>query len=299
MKVSSKNSIITEKWPNFFIVGAPKAGTTSLYMYLRKISGIYMSPEKEPNYFSINYNPKKRITKIRDRGRYLKLFKNVNNEKIIGEASTSYLADPDAPKLIHQISPNAKILISLRDPVERKYSNYLMRFRNAGTQNSFHDEINLKEKNLTKNNESTVTKQQFYFQNVKRYFEMFGRNQVKIIFFEEFIKNPLTTINDILMFLELDSKLNSIENIKHNTFVTAKGPVAAFFLKITSYRIFRSIVQIFPSDSRTFLKNVLTKEQPKPEMDLKDRKTLVEYFKNDVEQLQNLLGRKLPWKNFS
>jgi len=173
-----------------------------------------------------------------------------------------------------------------------------MRFRNAGTQNSFHDEINLKEKNLTKSNKSIVTKQQFYYQNVKRYLEIFGRKQVKIIFFEEFVNDPLNTINNILMFLGLDCKLNSIENIKQNPFVTARGSVAVFLLKIRSYHIFRGIVQIFPSNTRTFLKNVLTKEQPKPEMDPEDRKLLVEYFKNDVEQLQNLLGSKPPWKNF-
>ena len=110
--------ILLERWPNFFIVGAPKAGTSSLYAYLNEIPGIFMSPKKEPNYFSENTIPNDHpIKPIRDKKKYLELFKGVKGEKIIGEASTSYLADPEAPKLIHEACPDAKILISLRDPV--------------------------------------------------------------------------------------------------------------------------------------------------------------------------------------
>ena len=87
-----------ECWPNFFIVGAPKAGTTSLYWYLRNITGIYMSSIKEPNYFSIKVRPKDYFLRpIRDKRKYLNLFKDVIDEKIIGEASPSYLRDPEAP----------------------------------------------------------------------------------------------------------------------------------------------------------------------------------------------------------
>ena len=69
-------------WPNFFIVGATKAGTTSLYEYLRTILKIYMSPIKEPNYFNHvavpNDDPIKFM--IRDKKKYLELFKNVKND---------------------------------------------------------------------------------------------------------------------------------------------------------------------------------------------------------------------------
>ena len=109
-------------WPNFFIVGAAKAGTTSLYQYLKQIPGIYMSPVKEPHYFSRRVIPDDHHYRpIRDKEKYLSLFKKVNNEKVVGEASPTYLRDPEAPRLIHQVSPNARILISLRDPIERPF----------------------------------------------------------------------------------------------------------------------------------------------------------------------------------
>jgi len=131
-----------EQWPNLFIVGAPKAGTSSLYVYLAHIPGIFMSQVKEPNYFSRKTIPDhSRVKPIRDKSKYLGLFKKVKDEKIIGEASPSYLSDPEAPKLIHDIIPDAKIITSLRDPVERTLSFYLMHARSGLVKGSFHEEL--------------------------------------------------------------------------------------------------------------------------------------------------------------
>ena len=115
-----------EIWPNFFIVGAPRSGTTFLYHYLNQISGIFMCPVKEPNYFAASINPKRKLIKpIRSKEKYLKLFENVENETAIGEASPTYLWDPQAPKLIHEKIPNAKFIFILRNPIERAFSHYL------------------------------------------------------------------------------------------------------------------------------------------------------------------------------
>lgn len=74
-----------EKWPNFFIVGAPRCGTTSLYEYLKQTPGIYMSTVKEPHYFSQSIDPALLYrTPIRDKKKYLALFQKATNEKAIG-----------------------------------------------------------------------------------------------------------------------------------------------------------------------------------------------------------------------
>ena len=109
-----------ETWPNFFIVGAARAGTTSLYTYLKNTPGVYMSEHKEPHYFIDNMK-----AGYYDESKYLQLFKNVKNEKAIGEASVDYLIDPSSAKCIHDKIPDAKIIILLRDPVERAFSSYL------------------------------------------------------------------------------------------------------------------------------------------------------------------------------
>src|SRR4051812_26973714 len=113
-----------ETWPNFFIVGAQKAGTTSLYFYLKKIPQVYMSPLKEPFYFASNAVQNNASDVIRDKREYLRLFENARGYIAVGEATPIYLWDQDAPWLIHQTVPHARIIIILRDPIERAYSNY-------------------------------------------------------------------------------------------------------------------------------------------------------------------------------
>ena len=95
-----------KNWPNFFIVGVPKAGTTSLYEYLKDVPGIFLSDRKEPGYFSRSSVPANSIHRpIRDKEEYLNLFEKVKDEKIVGEASPHYLTDVYACELIHQVSP--------------------------------------------------------------------------------------------------------------------------------------------------------------------------------------------------
>ena len=144
-----------DRWPNFFIVGADKAGTSSLYSYFKEIPEIFMSPIKEPNYFSVKTMPQNGLLNtIRDKKKYLALFKNVKNEKILGEASPSYLADPEAANLIHQVSPRSKILISLRDPAERIFSHYLMLKRLQIIKSSLYSEIQVE---LNKEEDKKIT----------------------------------------------------------------------------------------------------------------------------------------------
>lgn len=288
-----------EVWPNFFIVGAPKAATTSFYYYLNRIPKIFMSPVKEPNYFSTNLMLDDYTAKpIRDKQKYLSLFKKVKNEKIIGEASTLYLSDPKAPKLIHQVAPLARIIIILRDPIERIYSEYLMLVRLGQSKLSFHKEL---QKVLGKNYEETNPKfslySGLYTASLKRYLDIFGINQVKIIIFEEFVKHPKETVTDTLRFLNVDSHLNDFKGELHNQYAIPRGVISQYILKSETVKLITG--KIIPKSLRTFTReNFLVKKQSKEEMDSKDKETLIKFYKDDVKQLQIILKRKLTWKNF-
>ncbi len=288
-----------ERWPNFFIVGAPKSGTSSLYEYLKSIPGIYMSTEKEPNYFSAVSVAKNNLLKPMDKKRYLGLFKNVKNEKIIGEASPNYLADPEAAKLIHQVSPNAKILISLRNPIERVFSNYLM-YKGVGRvsgsfreiiENEFKNEFDYGDVRLKLHTGK-------YYADVKRYLETFGNNNVKIIIFEEFFEAPKNSFNEILKFLHLSYLLDDFENIQHNPHSSINGK---FLQTIWSNKNVQNLVKsgIIPMSTRKFLRNKLfLKKQTKPKLPEDARKILEKFYYDDVQKLKNLLGRELPWQGF-
>ena len=123
------------KLPNFLIIGAPKAGTTSMYAYLQQHPQIFMSPQKETYFFafddkkSLKYNgwgmPPPIFHKIVDIiEHYWKLFADVSDEVAIGETTLVYFYDQGAPQKIHAINPHMKLIAILRNPVDRAYSHY-------------------------------------------------------------------------------------------------------------------------------------------------------------------------------
>ena len=147
--------------PTFIVVGANKGGTTSIYHYLKQHILVYLAPVKEPHFFSkdIDVNLFKRefaqnklqdIDKyvngemkeefhaafIRDVEQYKKLFSKVQDQKAVGELSTSYLFSEVAAKEIKALIPDCKIIICLRNPFERAYSHYRMNLW-TGNSNEF------------------------------------------------------------------------------------------------------------------------------------------------------------------
>ena len=294
-----------EKWSNFFIVGAPKAGTTSLHEYLKKIPGIFMSPVKEPYYFCPNLVKENDsvITPIRNKEKYLELFENAENETILGESSVHYLADPDSPKLIHEVSPNAKILISLRDPIERELSHYSMLYDRGLLTSSFHQEL---EKELNKKADYLEPCIRLnagkYVDSIKRFLKIFGKENVKIIIFEEWKIETEKTIEDILKFLGLNQPIYEIENKIYNKYVGKKKvPRGKISQRLLQSEHAKSLVRrLIPNSGRIFLQErILTKQEGrKPKLTPQDREFLKNYYREDVKKLETLLGRKLPWKNF-
>lgn len=105
------------KVPNFFIVGAPKSGTTSMYHYIKEHPNVYMSDVKEPHYFSKDMVGLP--THEYSREEYLNLFEDVNDHhRIVGESSTEYLISTEGLEHIRSFNPSAKILVMLRNPVD-------------------------------------------------------------------------------------------------------------------------------------------------------------------------------------
>jgi len=288
-----------ENWPNFFIVGAPKAGTTSLYWIFRKIPEIYMSPVKELNFFCRDNLPEwGKEHSVRDRKNYENLFKNVKDEKIIGEASPSYLGDSDAPHLIHQDNPKSRILISLRDPVDRLYSDYFMAIRAGLIKSSFRDSfVKLNVSENEKKKVKTRLKIGFYSEYVKRYFDVFGRDQVKVIIFEEFVKDQKKTVENILRFLGVDTIITEFKEENINKFANVRGPIAQYIIKSQRIKGFAEKI-LSPNQRKVLREKILIKDRSKLKMDEKDRDFFIQYYKEDVKKLEILLGRKLPWENF-
>ena len=205
-----------ETYPNFFIVGAAKAGTTSLYEYLNKISKIYMSSVKEPHYFAqdiIDFKVKPNRFRITDTQQYLDLFKGVKDEVAIGEGSTTYLRNPVTAKRIHEKLPDSKIIILLREPIDQVISGFHMNQTQGWVEGSLSEFL---EKNLGMNNTRKFRPDFFYSEQVKRYMDFFGSAQVKVIIFEQFVVDPETTVKEVVKFLGINNFPDNLQYEIHN-----------------------------------------------------------------------------------
>jgi len=282
-----------ETWPNFFIVGPTRAGTTSLWQYLRKIPGVYMSSIKEPAYFNPNTNYEGfSMIPIRDKKKYLKLFEDVKDEIAIGEASPTYLADPETPYLIHKVVPNARIIIMLRDPVERAYSEYLLMFAIGVIKCSFTELIHSPDKGK-KDTPVPIVEYGLYYEKVKRNLEVFGPDQVRCYIFEEFVEDSLKTLKEILDFLEIKNPLINFELEVHNPMIVHRNRIAKFLVR---NKLIRKVGKHLPRNTIRQIKWKLTTPTTKPSMSLEDRKFLQEFYREDIQKLEDLLGLKMPWK---
>jgi hypothetical protein len=292
-----------EIWPNFFIVGAQKAGTTSLYHYLKEIPGVYMSRVKEPAYFAPNYVRPDPGRFLRDKEEYLRLFESAGGYIAVGEATPIYLWDPDAPKLIHQTVPHARIIMILRDPIERAYSNYLMKKKyRSSMKSSFYDELIRDYESRVKVEGRLKMYVEFgmYYEQVKRYFDIFGREQVKVIIFEEFVQHPVQTVNEVLAFLGVNYTVTEIRE-QYNAYSVPRGPLAlwifAFFRGLPARNINTyKIATLLPHSLIESLSDkMFFKRKQKPKIESKAVKFLQEIYHDDVIRLESLLGRSLPW----
>ena len=231
---------MSDKKPNLFIVGAAKAGTTSLHKYLDQHPDIYMAPIKEPHHFSSDINfeefnenykqqvrfdlkrylTQKRLTNkhiafIEDKEKYLELFREANNEKYFGEGSNGYLYSKVAAKEICDFNPHARIIILLRNPVDRAFSHWLMDFRN--TDNDIGNFVEALEADYKGKYKGWGVSHLYvelgrYSNQVKRYLDNFPKEQIKIFLYEDFRKNNLHVLNDIFRFLGVEEK-NKLEKI--------------------------------------------------------------------------------------
>jgi len=291
------------RWPNLFIAGAPKAGTFSLYEYLKMSNQIFMAPIKEPHYFnhiSVPENKPVILKPIRDKKKYLSLFESASDKKFLGDATPMYLSDPEAPHLIKQASPEASIIISLRDPVEREFSIYKMLMHRKDIRNPFLEEIKYQLTNVDDFRFPALRLSiGLYYDDVKRFIEIFGKSKVKIIIFEEWTKKVHSTMEEIFKFLQLNEKLESVNYKQYNKYEKRSIPRGSIGQYLLTKGKYTTIMKKLSTQStwRYIEKNILMKEI-NPKMTKDEKNILVNYYQKDVKNLEKLLNIKLPWINF-
>jgi hypothetical protein len=284
----------TDIRPNFFIAGAAKCATTSVYRYLKDHPQIFMSPVKEPKFFSRPYRPipgtgpgDDRVEKlaIKDMESYMALFRDAAGYPVRGEASVDYLYYHQTAEDIHAFNPQAKILICLRNPIDRAYSGYTDHRRSRETL-SFHEALMAEETRTTYEFIWQYKKLGLYYEGVKHYLDVFDPGQIMIVFFEDIRSRLNETISSICRFLGVDDY--QVQDVRR---YNPSGTPNAFMARMG--RLFPwakdALKKMVPNWYAKFRNKTLVKEPMAEE----DRAYLRDYYREDVAKLSDLLGKDL------
>jgi hypothetical protein len=284
--------------PNFFIVGAQKAGTTSLYHYLNQHPQVYMSPRKEPHFFegmqSEFRRPGRRNAPVSDLAEYQTLFEGVSDERAIGEASASYLYSPRAPGLIKSCVPDAKIIAILRNPAYRAYSNFLHCVQ-VGREplGSFTEALQAEESRMREKwGPLWYYKQKgFYYAQVKRYFDVFGRDKVGVWLYEDMRNDAFGTLGEVFRFLGVDESFVPDASVEHNPSGIPRVGRLYTGVRALTARNPVLVERVLPAGLRGYVKSRLFVKPPPfpPEL----REGLTYSYKEDILRLQELIERDL------
>jgi len=280
----------------FFIVGAPKAGTYSLYETLTRHPDISMSRQKEPNYLidAIHNAPYMKVVVTLDQ--YLKQWNFDGNRALwYGEASPSYLRCESTPYRIRALFPNAKIIVVLRDPVDRAYSNWKMDVRQGHQRESFSEAFvrDYRDRGPMKV-QYEYYKSGMYFYAVKRYLEVFGSDNVFIALFEDLHENTKAVSLGIQKFLNV--KYVDLPFAKTNIARQPKYKIAASLY--SSSAIKGTVGRALPERLRTKIKAAIFSGEPDvSRIHTPDARRFREYFKEDLRRLESLIERDLTaWR---
>jgi hypothetical protein len=304
--------------PNFLIIGAPKCGTSSLYAYLKQHPQVFMSFPKEPTFFGnegtdgLFNGPQDEdrayhsrvITNFAD---YTALFDPVTNERAIGEASIYYLYLPKAPMQIRKYVPKATMFAVLRNPADRAYSAYLHVVRQARERRSFADALQEEPERVRQNWNPLwhFRSMGFYYEQVKRYYDTFGRDQVHVYLYEDLQRQQLPVIKNIFEILGVDSSFVPDTSKRHKMSYVPKNPTIEMVLHKTKAKIEFSKKHLpRPLRWRTqkvkdLIDRVANSNRTSPPPIPQDvRASLLEDYRDDILRLGDLLRRDLShWTN--
>ena len=279
--------------PHFFIVGVPKAGTTALYNYLSQHPQIYLPPCKEPHYFSYS-GESLPCWGIKTTSAYEKLFQTAVAHQIIGEASTWYLYSTTAANQIYQKLPRSKIIVLLRQPVERAYSSWAFRVQ-CGWEpiQDFEKAIEVETARIQSRCEWDFhyLSAGFYYPQLKRYFDHFPREQIRVYLQEDFKQDPIAVIRDVLDFLSVDGSYITDFSMNYNVTQLPKSRLVNQFL--TKQNLTKSFLKAFiPNSLRCQLSAQLrTFNQTKvPPLSVELRRKLTTQYQEDIHKTEALTG---------
>jgi hypothetical protein len=296
------------KLPNFLIIGAAKAGTTSLYHYFAQHPGVFMSPVKEPRFLALEsgahgfagpndeYVFRESCTTLES---YATLFEGARDGQAVGEASTMYLDSESAPETIRRLLPGVRLIAILRDPAERAYSAFLNQTRlGTETETDFARALALEPERRAAGwfHFWRYRERGYYYHHLRRYYEQFPASQIHVCLYEDLQRDPQSLMSDLFRFLGVEPSFTPATQHRHNA---STGPSAAWRDRVPGrVAIERGLKMVLPESLLRGLGRALrTPGAAPPPLDSALRAELAAGYRDDITGLEQLIGRDLSaWK---
>lgn len=285
--------------PDFFIAGAAKAGTTSLWEWLKHHPQIFLPKSfhhKEPSFFCSQWG-------LHSGGKYLEMFQDAGSAQVAGEASTAYLSSPESPGLIRQHVPDAKIIVMLRHPADRAYSlyNYML---NNGFEDVESFEAALQAEDDHRHDRARFNPPLGFYHNylyfrsglysaqLARYQELFPPEQILVLLLDDFKKDVHASMRRVYRFLGVDETFTTRYEVENQGGVP-RVPRLQYLLRSKA----RPFFQRHSVPGCLFAVNLLLRlnagRSKPPKMREGTRRELLERYAPDVRLTAQRIGRNL------
>jgi hypothetical protein len=280
----------TDRLPTFLGVGVRKCSTTWISECLRYHPEVFMSSPKEIHFFSNDT--------LWSRGLdwYSHFFSGSNGHQAVGEFSVSYFSSPDAPKRIKKIIPGAKILVAIRDPIDRFFSRYKKAVRDGDLSHGIGDGFDLRKLREIRKKKPNFLSEGKYHAGLKRYMKLFGKDDVHIMVQEENAIRPKRALADLYDFLEVDSDyLPPITSKK----VSPGGVPRLSLLEELRRKVFGTLKRLDPRMINLMRKTRIAELyrrinlRAEIEMNREVVRALRSYYLDSVKEVEEILGRRL------
>ena len=285
--------------PNFIVIGAAKAGTTALYWYLAEHPEVFMSPVKETNYFAYGLDPEGRLLygdpevhrfPVKALSAYEQLFADAGDAVAVGEASPIYLECPPAARRIRELIPGALIVCSLRHPVDRAYSDYMMDLRHRGRR--LDPARDLSPNAAWARPDSRWMQISRYHGQLLRYFELFPRHQLHVLLSGDIKQDPVGVVQGLYQFIGADPSFVPDFDTPHNVGGTPASPLLEKVF--TSSAIKSALEPWMPKRAANWFRRLRTRNMRQaPPLPVELRKELTHHFRDDIARTSELIGRSL------
>jgi sulfotransferase family protein len=275
--------------PTFIVIGVAKAGTTSLYRYFDQHPDVFMYAEKGTNYFGYEdardwkwadegEPPLLRHFRVETFEEYEAAFAGSSGKTAVGEVSPQYFRLPDV-----------QVIVSLRNPAERAFSGYLMRIRRGEPVKSPSEDLSA---------DSSHVREGFYYRRMKRYFDAFPKDQIKVMLFDDFRRDPAQVMTELFTFVGVDSGFQPDTQPRHNPANVPRSRLLNRLLyQPAMIRTAKALVPARLHASAKRVREVNLEEPPKMSPELRSR--LLDLYREDILKLEDLVQKDLTsaWLN--